>query len=430
MNLRSLMISNLQKPVSRILIGSLFGQGCLLAVSPILTRLYTPSDFSALALITGVSAVLGVVVTLSWERAVVIPEDEATAHAILRLGFISAIFSVSIVTAVAFVGRFVWSDLLNSEIFIDYWWLVPVTIAFIGAMSLVSAALIRSQDYTGLAVRNGSQGVAQATFSVVLGLLSVIPLGLIASVAVGRLAGLLGLSLRGGVHAPYRIAGRRASSLRTVALRYRRFPLVNTWSRLLNSLGLQLPIILLLSLYGSWEAGFYALTIRVVATPVGFVVDAVSQYFEGSFSQQVRSNDGGLNHAVHSFVRRQLLVGLVPTVAVGVFGASMFALIFGQQWTQAGLYAQIAVFAYYAQFVVTPVSRALVILEHQTTQLLWDVTRALLTSGSVFVCSFLELEMTWCVVSLAGSLILSYLALLFLVLKTTKAKDRISHGCK
>ena len=111
----------------------------------------------------------------------------------------------------------------------------------IGALSLVSSALVRTQDYTGLAVRNASQGVAQAVSSVALGLFSVIPLGLIASVDYGRFAGLFGLSVRGGNDAPLRVAIRATASLKETADTLpRRFPLVTTWSRLLNSLGLQL----------------------------------------------------------------------------------------------------------------------------------------------------------------------------------------------
>ena len=204
MTLRSYLVATLKRPVSRILLGSLIGQGMLLSVSPILTRIYSPSDFAALALVTGVSAVLGVLVTLSWERAVVIPEDEDSAQALLRLGFLSVIVSVVIISFVAYFGRQVWADVLGSSVFVSFWWLVPVTIALIGALSLVSSALVRTQDYTGLAVRNASQGVAQAVSSVALGLFSVIPLGLIASVALGRFAGLFGLSVRGGNHAPLR----------------------------------------------------------------------------------------------------------------------------------------------------------------------------------------------------------------------------------
>lgn len=199
MTLRSYLVATLKRPVSRILLGSLIGQGMLLSVSPILTRIYSPSDFAALALVTGVSAVLGVLVTLSWERAVVIPEDEDSAQALLRLGFLSVIVSVVIISFVAYFGRQVWADVLGSSVFVSFWWLVPVTIALIGALSLVSSALVRTQDYTGLAVRNASQGVAQAVSSVALGLFSVIPLGLIASVALGRFAGLFGLSVRGGI---------------------------------------------------------------------------------------------------------------------------------------------------------------------------------------------------------------------------------------
>ena len=97
----------------------------------------------------------------------------------------------------------------------------------------------------------------------------------------------------------------------------------------------------------------------------------------------------------------------------------------GNSGEQAGLYAQIVVVAYYAQFVVVPVSRALLILEHQTSQLVWDATRALLTAGAVCACALLNLDLVWCVVSLAGTQLLSYIVLFFLVLEAARSRNRI-----
>ncbi|WP_242519573.1 lipopolysaccharide biosynthesis protein [Microbacterium esteraromaticum] len=417
------MARRLRAPVARILIGSAIGQGAVFGVSPLLTRIYSPEDFGALALITAVCAVLGAIITLGWERAVVLPPDGATARALVRLGWISLLGVGSALAAIAYIGRSLFSEILGSRVFEDYWWLAPVTVAAIGAYALVSSTMVRAQNYTALAFRNATQGLSQAATSVVLGLAGIVPLGLLVSVAVGRIAGLVGLGVGGRRRATNKADGTRAR-LWPVLRRYRRFPLVNTWSRAVNSVGLQLPTILLIALYGSLEAGLFALTVRVIAAPITIIVDAGSQYFEGSFSSRLRGGEGTLTRSVLRLVRQHLLIGILPTLAVAVLGPALYGFIFGANWAEAGGYAQIIVAAYLAQFVVVPVSRALVLLEYQTTQLVWDITRAVLTSGAVVVCAISGLEMVWCVVALTLTYLATYGVLLALILRATRKYDQ------
>jgi O-antigen/teichoic acid export membrane protein len=395
----------LSRPVFRILLGSLIGQGVVLAVSPVLTRTYSPSDFSAFAVITATSAVLGGFVTLSWERAIVVPPEDADARALLLLGFASTGALSGALAAVNYVFRDEIAAALDTGVFRDYWWLTPVTTLFIGLYALISSWIVRHQDYTKLSVRNATQGLSQATWSVTLGLAGVVPLGLISSLAVGRLAGALGI-----VHG---IRRSQASPLKLrdvvqAARAHRRFPLVNTWSRLANALGLHLPIILIISAYGSVETGLYALTVRVMASPIGIIIDATSQYFEGTFARMHREDAAGRLELVNRFAFRMLLLGAIPTVLVLIGAPYLFRTVFGAEWNDAGMFAQLVVFTYLAQFTVAPVSRALVIMGWQFAQLAWDLGRVGLTVGSIFVCSHLDQSFERCLLTLSVVQVIAY----------------------
>lgn len=405
--------------VSKILLGSLVGQGVLLAVSPLLTRLYSPSDFAALAVVTSVSAVLGSIATLSWERAIVIPAEEARATSVIRLGLISLTLVSAILFAIAYSARVPIAHIFSSNVFDTYWWLVPTTVAVMGLYAIVSSWLVRRQRYGSLAARNATLGVSQAVSSVALGSIGLTPLGLVSSVAIGRAAALVGM---------VRLRRREPRSepklgLTETALMYRKFPLVNTWSRLLNSLGLQLPVILIVALFGSVEAGLYALTLRVLASPVGIVADAVSQYFEGTFAKKIRSQQGGLHRLMASTTVRLAAAGALPVIAVLIFGPQLFAWLFGEEWAQAGTFAQILVVAYLAQLVVSPISRALLILERQITQLVWDATRLVAASGAVLITALLGLDFVYCALALATVQVAWYAALLVISLHSARRAD-------
>lgn len=405
--------------VPRILLGSLIGQGAVLVVSPTLTRLYTPADFGALAVVTAISAVLGNVVTLSWDRAIVVPAAEGRAKDIVALGIVSVTLLVTSLGIVAYFLQHELAALFSSRVLVDFWWLIPVTVAVIGYYAIASSLLVRHQRYGSLAIRNATQGVSQAVSSVVLGVAGVTPLGLISSVAVGRGAALIGMvRLRAGIR------GRSRHELGKTAALYRRFPLVNTWARVLNSLGLQLPVILIISLFGSIEAGLYALTLRVLASPVSIISDAVSQYFEGTFALRYRNGQGGLVATFSSLTRRLMLVGAIPVLIVLVFGPGLFSFVFGSQWETAGYYAQLLVLSYYAQFVVSPVSRSLVILNWQATQLVWDATRLLATTLAIIVPWTITHDFAVCAATLATVHVTWFIALYVAARIATRSAEK------
>lgn len=421
--LKSSLRRLLSRGAPRILLGSLVGQGAVLCVSPWLTRLYSPSGFAALAAITSISAVLGGVVTLSWERAIVVPRSDSDAHALVRLGIASVVVLSLGVTLVAWLMRSRAAELMNTEVFIQYWWLTPCTVFLIGLYAIASSALVRAQAYRDLAVRNGVQGTAQAVSSVVLGIFGVAPLGLASGPAIGRLASLVGMAKTRRVH---RIADRKVGSLLRVAYTYRRFPLVNIWSRLLNSLGLQLPTLLIIALYGTVEAGLYALTLRVLASPVGIVSDAVSQSFEGSFARRSREEVGGLRSQILRSATRLAFLGIGPAIVLAALSGLLFNVVFGAEWYRSGGYAQILAFAYLAQFIVVPVSRSLLILERQGLQLAWDLSRFALTLTAVLTPWALGGSFVWCVVALACAQTLSYGALLWACSHAARKADLLA----
>lgn len=412
-----------RRPVFQILSGSVIGQGAVLAVSPALTRLYSPADFAALAAITAISSVLGGLITLTWERATALPRSDVQASAVLFLGVCSTVFLSAILFAAAWWLRAELKEVFRSDVFVEYWWLTPLTVSTISLYALASSWLVRKQEYRGLAIRDGAQGIAQASSAVLLGLLAVTPLGLVSSLFVGRVTGLLGVVAVGSGNGL-----RRATFADVIATakRYRKFPLVSTWSRLLNSLGLQLPLLLVVALFGSYEAGLFALTVRVLASPVGIVANAVTQAFEGTFAASLRGSGALLAPLVIRSARNLAIIGALPAATIAATGPILFAWIFGPTWEESGIYAQILILAYFLQFVVSPVSRTLILLEHQGTQFAWDFARAVGASGAVILVAVAGGPFPLAILGLAVVQITSYGVLFVLCLVRARRADRAS----
>lgn len=407
--------------VSRILAGSLVGQGVLLAVSPVLTRLYSPRDFAALTVFTGLATVLGALITMSWERAIVIPRSEAQAQGLVILGATTVAFLSAISAVGLFLGGPAIDRLFGTVIFEPLWWLLPVTVLCMGFYAIVSSWLVRKKLYGRLAARNATLGLAQAASSVLLGVAGVGPAGLLSGTGIGRAIALFGTAPGSGLWHRSALTWRR---LKALAIRYRRFPLVATWSRAFNVLGLQLPPVLIVAIYGTVEAGLYALTLRVLAAPIGIVADAVSQYFEGVFSERVRNRSAHLQSLIGSITLKLALVSSVPAVLVAVFAPDIFAFVFGAEWRQAGEFAQIVVWFYAIQLAVSPVTRALLVLEKQFQQLIWDISRAVFTTLAVVMPVALGGTLADALVWLTATQVLLYLVVFALCLRAARAAER------
>ena len=406
--------------ITSIVVGSLAGQGLVILSYPLLTRLYDPAELGLLTVFTSVVGMISVISTASLEAAIPIPPDDGEA-ADVAWSALAVVSGTTIVTAaVGLLAAGPLANLLGVPRLAQYWWLVAVTVFALGAYMVLSEWMVRDRTYGALGRRNLLQGVGQTVTQIGLGLAGVRPLGLLLGVGVGRTLAMGGLVSRGGL-----LRQRRPSwaGLRAAVRRFRRFPLLATPSALVNSAGLEMPLLLVSALYGDARAGLLGLTIRVFSGPTAIIGQAVSQVYTGETGAAIRRPSGALGRLLRKAVLRLLLLGAGPALLLVIAGPWMFGLIFGPTWTEAGEYARFLAVAYLAQFAVTPVSSTLFLLERQGHELVWGCFRLLLTAGGTAVCGLLGEPVQVAVIVLAVGHVLSYALLYGLCLHAADAAD-------
>ncbi len=406
--------------ITSIVVGSLAGQGLVILSYPLLTRLYDPAELGLLTVFTSVVGMISVISTASLEAAIPIPPDDGEA-ADVAWSALAVVSGTTIVTGV--VGFFAagpLATLLGVPRLAQYWWLVAVTVFVLGAYMVLSEWMVRDRTYGALGRRNLLQGVGQTVTQIGLGLAGVRPLGLLLGVGVGRTLAMGGLVSRGGL---LRQRAPSVAGLRAAVRRFRRFPLLATPSALVNSAGLEMPLLLVSALYGDARAGLLGLTIRVFSGPTAIIGQAVSQVYTGETGAAIRQPSGALGRLLRKAVLRLVLLGAGPALLLVVAGPWMFGLIFGPTWTEAGEYARFLAVAYLAQFAVTPVSSTLFLLERQGHELVWGCLRLLLTAGGTAVCGLLGEPVQVAVIVLAIGHVVSYALLYGLCLHAADAAD-------
>ena len=86
--------SEFGRNVLTLMTGTTIAQAIPVAITPILTRLYTPEDFGLLAVFVAFSTILGSISSGRYELAIMLPENDEDAINIAALCFLLSIIFI------------------------------------------------------------------------------------------------------------------------------------------------------------------------------------------------------------------------------------------------------------------------------------------------------------------------------------------------
>jgi O-antigen/teichoic acid export membrane protein len=160
-------------------------------------------------------------------------------------------------------------------------------------------------------------------------------------------------------------AGVSLAQMWSMAKRYRRFAFMSTPSALMNTIGLRAPLLILLFAFGTDVGGQYALAERVAILPVTLIAAAVSQVYYSHAAPLARRQDDALRSMFLRTTRSLALLAIAPMIIVVLAAPFLFGLVFGEDWTQAGIYSAILAPWFYVTLITNPTGRTLDVLERQ-----------------------------------------------------------------
>lgn len=402
------------------------GQAIIVLSSPLLTRLYTPVEFGVLAVFVSIVSSLSPLGSLNYQLAIPLPEEDDAAANLLALSMGVLVLFSAAVAGVAFVSGEQVAGWLNTPSLGRYLWLLPLSLAGASAYRALSFWAVRKGDYRRIARTRITQSAAQVISQVGFGLGGVGTIGLLVGDAIGRTGGsgtlvLSAIRRDGGT---LRRVSRRGIS--AVAARFKRFPLLSSWSVLLNNAGQNLPTIFIAAFFGPLEAGFFALGQRVIAMPMRTIGQSVAQVYIGKASELARHDARRLHLLFLRTTRKLLWTGAIPIAAIALTAHIAFPVVFGDQWREAGVYVQYLAISYVLQFVAVPVSQTLNVIERQDLQLWWDIVRLLLVVGSFLAGAYLGLSVQITIFGYGIAMAAAYTVLLALINGALKSNGRVA----
>ena len=126
--------SEFSRNVLTLMTGTTIAQAIPIAISPILTRIYTPEDFGVVALFMAIVMIFGSIISARYEFAIMLPEKEVDAINLVALSIlIMIIISFTLFMIIIFNIDLFTKLLKNNELRL-WLYFIPLIVFFWGCL--------------------------------------------------------------------------------------------------------------------------------------------------------------------------------------------------------------------------------------------------------------------------------------------------------
>jgi len=331
--------SEFSRNVLTLMTGTTIAQAIPLAISPVLTRLYTPEDFGIFALFVAVVGIFSTISSGRYEMALLLPKKTSDAMNVLVLSFlINLAFSLCLLLITIIFGEWI-VHLFNSEQMAFWLYFIPLTVFVVGLFNQLSVFNNRQKNYRDIAQASIVKAIVLATIQLGMGFAKSGAAGLISGQIVAQLSANVKLaknifSTKNFFHEVSRL------KMFSLAKRYKDFPQFNLPHALFSTLSSNLPVYLFTPFFGSTVVGYYSFSLMIVFTPLMILAGATAKVY----SQQVVALYHKKENAYLFTMKMLFSLGkkvLLLFLVILLFAPSVFSVLFGETWREAGQYTQI-----------------------------------------------------------------------------------------
>ncbi len=358
--------------------------------APIITRLYTQEDYGVFSVFISVIGIVGTLATLRYAFTIPIAKNEKLSDNILKLCFLITIsLSIAWYVCIALFGNLL-TVYFSAEQLQPYLWLMPIVFFGKGIYEALNNWAVRTRQFRLITRTKVSQGVSSAGVKIGIGALGVTPLGLYVGHIAQEAAGITSLFSKLIYLKPEFLKTFSWSGIKYAAKRFKKFPLVQSFSQLSLALGAQLPLLMIATYYGVEMAGIFGLAQNMINLPMGLIGESLAQVYYAEISKYGRNNPAKIYKLSVSIVVKLFWIGIIPVGIIALFGPWLFSLIFGNNWHDAGLFARYFSLVIFTRFISSPLSSIFNVFELQELQLVLNIARVIIVAIIFILSDFLN----------------------------------------
>lgn len=376
--------SEFSRNVLTLMTGTTIAQAIPIAISPILTRIYTPEDFGVFASALSIVGIFLVFSTLKYDMAIVPSSSDSDAKGLVAFSlFIAFIVSSGFFLILSLFSRKIFI-LLGMNALLSYWVFIPMSIFTITCHQVFISYKNRLQAYGVISQNRIYQSVVTAIAQISAGFFGFGLFGMIFGYFFGFMVALCLLLKKINIKKVYPYCRFEFLYLSKKYISFPKYALPQSIVDTLNSHG----VVLLISyFYSSLEVGLFALATRVAAVPLSIVGGAVSQVF---YAQASRDIDN-IYFLTISTIKKLVLFSFVPYLLLFFFAEWAVLYVFGNAWIGAGEIVEVLTLWLFVRFVSSPLSTIPMIIGKQKEFLYVGVVYNFIIFGLLGLCGSMKL---------------------------------------
>jgi len=355
-------------------------------LTPIVTRMYAPEAFGLVNIFGSAIMILSIFSTMGYHSAIILPKNDSTATNILMVCFFSMFCVGAISFLIIMVGKDIIATALNAPSLVNYLWLTPIFVFFHGLYMTLRYWKTRLRYFNNLAASRISEIGARKTYQLSAGYLGFATSGSLIyadlfSAIVKNLILMKDMRLK-------TIVFKKITYLKliAVAIRYKKFPQFSIWSELFSRLPAVIISFFIIKYFGQDMLGYYGLSLMVLAMPSFLISGSISEAFSPRVAMAKHENK-------HTELLEKLYVRLVaiiifPFITLGIFGDRLFPIVFGSEWVQSGVIAQILVIRIFFEIIFSPSLSLADIMNKQELNLIRSIASSLISVAALLLGAY------------------------------------------
>jgi len=409
--------SEFTRNVLTLMTGTTIAQAIPIAISPILTRLYSPKDFGVLALFVAITSIFGSVANGRYEMAIMLPKKETDAINIAALGILIILCLSSVLLIVVILFHDLILELLGNEQISTWLYFVPLVVLLVGLYNVLNYYNNRLKNYKDLAQATIIKSIASATVQLALGFMKAGVSGLISGQIISQFFANMKL-LRNITKDKALISKVSKLKMIAVARRYKDFPKFSMWAVLANSLSYNLSNILISTIFSITTLGFYSIVQRMLAMPSSLIGSSISQVYFRTAKEEKEKH----NKATDTFnsTLKKLIILSVFFIMLYFIVEDLFAFVFGEEWRIAGNYAKILIPFYMINFISSPLAITMSLFEKQKEALIINLILIFTSIGTLLFAKYFHLKFENFLYIFSTLMFFEYLLFIFYYKKVVK----------
>jgi O-antigen/teichoic acid export membrane protein len=373
--LAQLMQKEFVRNVMTLMTGTALGQAFALLLSPVITRLYSPEQFSLFEQYAFLLSIFTVVITGRYEAAVMHPKSKEDARHVVGLSLKVALYVCVALLVIAVAIPFIFTDDGNDYELWKWLWTLPIALFCIAIFNTVNFWFSREKSYKVAATSRLLYSAAGEPIKVVFGWMKSGVSGLIGGTVLGHIVAAWHSWKNYIKSEPRGIKHLSRERMRALAVEHKDYPVYSVAGGVLNNLAQWAHVAVFVFFYGEKAIipiGFIALSRRIFFNPLGILSSSYSQVFYQRIS--IIEDARELRKFFLQNFLRILGFSAVMVVIVQMLPDNSLGIIFGASWTDALIYLKVLSYWYGLNFAISTLSFIFNRLKLQWYTLVADIT--------------------------------------------------------